>query len=187
METIKKNITFVLGISIPVLMILFVAASIYLPRFFAPQPKVNFLYTSEDRDYYYGNVRQYGVQNGKIIEIQQIPQPEKRTSAFLPSDVAPPALPLIEPKFFVHDVIKNESKEISFDQTQELNLDSRIKSSDGFEVVYGNRDNGFPFFSGTDYNARYLKGHGVSTKLNLQSSGPYYNDNFQFLGWILDN
>lgn len=174
METIKKNISLVLGISIPILMILFVAGSIYLPRLFAPQPKFDFLYASGE-DYYYGSAQQYSVQNGRVIK-NEIKLSEKG------KDIP---LPRVEPKFFVYDVMKNESREIFFDDAQKLNLDSRAQSPDGFEIVYGSRGDGFfPFFSGTDYNARYLKGHAVSTKLNLQQSGPYYNNNFRFLGWI---
>ena len=45
MEIIKKNITLILGISIPILMILFVAGSIYLPGLFI-KPHFNFLYVA---------------------------------------------------------------------------------------------------------------------------------------------
>lgn len=47
MTMIKKNITLVIGISIPILMILFVAGSIYFPRLFI-KPHFNFLYVSGD-------------------------------------------------------------------------------------------------------------------------------------------
>ena len=82
---------------------------------------------------------------------------------------------------------KNEAKEISFADAQNLDLDSNVKSPDDFEVVYGSRGDGFfPFFwgGGTDYNARYLKGHNVSKKLNLQLNGGSYYNNFRFIGWI---
>ena len=173
METIKKNISLVLGIAIPVLMIVFVAASIYLPRLFAQQPKVNFLYASGED--YYSNVQQYSVQSDKVVK-NEIPLRQK-------GDLNPP---FAGPKLFVHDVAKNESKEISFEEAQRLNLDSGLKSPDGFEIVYGSRgDDFFPFSSGMDYNTHYLKGHSISAKLNLQSSGQYYsNNNFRFLGWI---
>jgi len=177
MEFVKKNITLLVGMSIPILMILFVAGSIYLPGLFI-QPKFNFLYVSGADSYY--SKYQYSVQNGKLVrsEIQrlenQIYQPPR------------------EVKLYIYDVAKNESKEISFEEAQNLNLDSSIISPDGFEIVYGSRGEGFfPFFflSERDYNTLYLKGHNVSKKLNLQLSGSYYNyynyyDNFRFIGWI---
>lgn len=168
---IKKNLSLILGISIPILMILFVAGSIYLPGIFI-QPHFNFLYVNRD-DYYYG--QQYAVQNGRLVK-NEIKQPEN-------GNYNPPRG---EPKLFIHDVVKNESKEVSFEEAQKLDLDSNIKSPDGFEVVYGSRGGAiFPFFfyPGTDYNSRYLKGRNVSKKLNIQLSESYYY-NFRFLGWI---
>lgn len=167
----------VIGISIPILMILFVAGSIYLPGLFI-KPHFNFLYVSGDDSsyYYYNNGYQYSVQNGTLIK-NEAKQPENQN--YNP--------PRVEPKLYLYDVAKNESKEISFAEVQNLQLDSSVKSPDEFEVVYGSRDDGFfPFFygGGTDYNARYIKGHNVSKKLNLQFNGsPYYN-NFRFIGWI---
>jgi hypothetical protein len=172
MEFIKKNTTMIVGISIPILMILFVAGSIYLPELFV-QPKFNFLYVIGD-DYYYYNQYQYSVQNGKLVG-SEIQRPENQI-------YQPPR----EVKLYIYDVAKNESKEISFEEAKNLNLDSNTKSPDGFEVVYGSRGEGFfPFFfwSERDDNTRYLKGHNVSKKLNLQLSGPYYT-NFRFIGWI---
>ena len=173
MEMIKKNISLVLGVSIPILMILFVAGSIYLPGLFI-QPRFNFLYISGSDGYYYNNGQQYSVQNDRLVknETKQLENQNYNQ-------------PRGEAKLFIYDVVKNESEQISFEDGQKLNLDSSIKSPDGFEVVYGSRgDDFFPFFfsSRTDYNTRYLKGHNVSKKLNVQLSESYYD--FWFLGWI---
>lgn len=176
MDMIKKNITLVMGMAIPILMILFVAGSIYLPGLFI-KPHFNFLYVSgDDSYYYYNNGYQYSVQNNKLIK-NEIKQP------VTPSYNPPP----VEPKLYLYDVVKNESKEVSFDEALNLNLDSSVTSPDEFEVVYGSRGDGFfPFFygGGTDYNARYLTGHNVSKKLNLQLNGGSYYNNFRFIGWI---
>lgn len=175
MEIIKKNITFILGMSIPVLMILIVAGSIYLPSLFVKAPAVNFLYSIGDDNYYCDGIQQYTVQNNKLLR-NIVKQP----------DTGGVALVCVDPKIFIQDVVKNESKQISFEEAQKLNLDSNIISSDGFEVVYGNRgDNYFPFFfySNPDYSTRYLKGHNISKKLNIQLNESYYYG-FHFLGWI---
>jgi hypothetical protein len=176
MEFIKKNITLIVGISIPILMILFVAGIIYLPGLFI-QPKFNFLYVSGD-SYYYPKY-QYSVQNGKLVR-SEIQRPENQIY-----------IPPREVKLYIYDVAKNESKEISFEEAQKLNLDPSPISPDGFEIVYGSHSEGsffFPFFfwSERDYSTLYLKGHNVSKKLNPQLSGSYYNyyDNFRFIGWI---
>ena len=172
MEILKKNITLVIGILIPILMILFVATSIYLPRLFI-SPHYNFLYASGD---YYYNRQQYSVRNGRLVK-REIERPKHY-------NYSPPR---VESTLYLYDVAKNESKEISFVEAQSLNLDSSSKSPDGFEVVHGRRGDGFfPFFfwSERDYSDLYLTGHGVSKKINLQmNASPYYN-NFRFLGWI---
>jgi hypothetical protein len=169
MEFIKKNITLVIGIFIPILMIFLIAASIYLPGLFV-QPKFNFIYSIGN--HYYSRYI-YSVQNGKLVRTERQPENEYYR---LWGDI----------KLYVYDVAKNESKEISFEEAQNLNLDPNTKSPDGFEVVYGSRSSGFfPLFiwSERDYNTLYLKGRNMSKKINLQSSELYYRD-FNFIGWI---
>ena len=168
----KKNVSLIVGIAIPILMIVLVAISIYVPALFAPAPRINFLYVTGD-DYYQGP--QYFVENGTLAK-REVKYPNHYTPGIA--------------RFFLHDVSANEDKELSFEETQKLKLDASAKSTDGYEVVYGNTEGGvFPlFFSNrTDYNAMYLKGHNTSKKLNLQSSdvsNPYYSRNRRFLGWI---
>lgn len=169
----KQNISLIVGIAIPVLMIALVAASIYLPGLFSPAPKVNFLYVIGD-DYYQG--RQYAIENGKLTK-REVKYPEHYTPGVV--------------RLFIHDVTTNQSREVSFAEAQQLSLDANAKSPDEFEVVYGSRGDGiFPllFFHSEDYNAVYLKGHNTSKKLNLQApptgSYYYYPNRFRFLGWI---
>lgn len=170
MGFMKKNITLVIGVSIPILMILFVAGSIYLPGLFV-QPKYNFLYVVDDNYY---TQQQYSVQNNRLIKSEFV-QPESKNPRPVPAS-----------RLYLYDMEKNESQEIPFENAQLLNLDSRAQSPDGFEVVQGNRNGGDLFFifgSGSDYNTRYLKGNGVSKKLNLDlNRNGYYN--FRFLGWV---
>ena len=170
MDTIKKNISLVVGISIPILMIAFVAASIYLPQLLV-QPKYNFIYALNDS---FLNQQQYSVQGGKLIK-----------SEFIQPDVTKPR-PLPVPQLYMYDVAKNESSALSFEEAQNLNIHSSATSPDGFEVVSGSRSNGFfPFFygSGSDYYTKYLKGHGVSQKLTIGLEG-LSSRSYHFLGWI---
>ena len=126
----KENIPLMVGISIPILMIIFVAISIYVPSLFV-QPKTDFLY-SVGGDYYSKDI--YSVQNGKII-VQGISYPEKYKE------------PMRNPKLFIYDMVKNESREISLEEAKNLNLNSNNKSPDGFEVVYGRQHYDiFPLF-----------------------------------------
>ena len=154
-------------------MILFVASSIYLPGIFI-KPQYNFLYVVGD-SYFDGQM--YSVEHGKLIKNQiEIPDNQKNNPA------------RVDPKIYIYDVATNESHEISFELGQNLNLDPRSKSPDGFEIVYGTRSDGFfPFFlwTETDRNAQYIKGHNVSKKLGLQLNGSAYYVNARFLSWVI--
>ena len=169
----KKNVSLIVGIAIPILMIFLVAISIYLPALLAPAPRFNFLYVIDDN---HPQGCQYVMENS-VLKKREIKHPQDYTP-----EVA---------RLFVHDVSADESKEISFEEAQKLKLDANAKSLDGYEVVYGNADDGlFPlFFSGgyDDYNTMYLKGHNASKKLNLQHSiNDYYRyrNGARFLGWV---
>jgi hypothetical protein len=166
-----KRISLIIGIAIPCLMIVLVAASIYLPGLFSPPPTFDFLYITGD-DYYQN--RRYGVEQGRLAE-RQVTHPEHYSPG--------PA------RFFIHSVTRNESREISLEEARQLPLDANLKAPDGFEVVYGSRGSGvfpFIFFRNSDYNTMYLKGPHSSIKLNLQVSpdGSYYSNRARFLGWI---
>ena len=167
---VKKNIPLIIGLSIPILMILFVAGSIYLPGLFV-HPKFNFLYSAGGD--YYSNHR-YSVRNGELIE-NEVEYPKYYTQRD-------------EPKLFIHDVIKNESTRISFEEAQHLSLNSNTNSPDGFEIYCGRGSSGFFlifFDSYQDCSSRFIKGHNTSKKLNVQlQGGSYYN--FQFLGWMIE-
>ena len=149
---LKDKTSLIIGISIPILMIIFVAASIYLPRLFVEPPAYDFLY-SIDSDYGY-------YEQGITMERESYE------------------------KLFIHDVEENKSRIISSEESEKLNLDPSIESPDGFEIVRGS-GGGF-LFNGRDYNARYIKGHNISDKLNLEIRDGYYYYDFRFIGWIIE-
>jgi hypothetical protein len=173
---LRKNLSLIIGLAIPVLMILFVAGSIYLPQFFV-HPKHNFLYALGSG---YNGQYEFTVENGKLT---------KHTITY--PDTYPKPQPAIEPTLYVHDVVKNESREISFAETRKLHLSGLAESPDGFRVTRGRGGGGFgfPFFydGDNDYNAVYLVGHGLSKKMNITRPGDtnYYYYDFRFIGWIL--
>ena len=168
----KQSTSLIVALAVPLLMIVLVVISIYVPGLFAPAPRFNFIYVTGD-DYYQGN--QYVVENGRLAK-HEIKTPEHYTPGVT--------------RFFMHNVSSNTSKEISFEDAQQLHLDANITAPDGYEVVYGNAEYGFfpLFFSGgQDYNSMYLKGHYSSKKLNLQipADRSYsYRDHARFIGWI---
>ena len=168
----KKNISLWIGFAIPVLMILFVVAAIYLPRVFAEPLNYDFVYMIGD-NYYGGDY--YQVQNGTLIKVEQA----------MPVGSVP--TPKLQSQFFIYDAQTNTTKEISFDDAVKLKFDSSYESPDGFQVQQGNYSGDFfPFFGGGYNNGIYLEGGGVSRKINVNvARDPYRNQNFQFLGWVM--
>lgn len=168
----KQDLSLVIGIAIPILMIVLVAASIYLPGLFAPAPTGRFLYVTGD-NFYQGS--QYVVEQGKLT---------KRDIKY-PEHYAPGVL-----RLFVHETSANQSREITFEEAQALRLDASAISPDGYEVVYGKSEYGFfpLFFSeGRHDGTLYLRGHHASRKLRLQlpaEDASYYSRRARFIGWI---
>lgn len=169
-EFFKKNASLVIGISIPILMIIFVVTSIYLPGLFV-KPQYDFLYVSGDDRYSYDSYR-YSVEDGALVE-NQVSEKTIYNS-------------YRKAKLYIYDAAKNESREISFEAARQLNLDPVKKSPDGFAVVYGSRSSGSLFYSSRDYDTHYLVSGNASKKINLQlpASSGYY-ENFRFIGWII--
>lgn len=171
MKINKQNLPLILAFGAPVLMIIIVAAVIYLPNLYN-KPQYDFIYSQGS--YYLG----YTVINGKIAKVPPLPDQPK-----------PPVTPLNQdyPQLYYYDVQNNKSTAISLEQADNYNIDPSSISPDGYTVGYGNRADGFfPLFisSSVDYQSRYLQGHSTNRKLNLQNQPDYYANNFQFMGWV---
>lgn len=176
----KKNLPLILGFSIPIIMILFVAVSIYLPGLFI-NPQYNFLYSTNDN--YYN--RTYTVNNGKLEQIPTL-SPEyndyTKPGLVVPNPNYPYSSP---PRLYIYNVKTGESTPVTFEQAGGLHLDPSTESADGYKIEQGSYDGSF-FFGGGGYNrAYYIVGHNLSKKLNLKSNDRDYDYSSGFLGWIL--
>ncbi|MFZ2125208.1 MAG: hypothetical protein WA087_00295 [Candidatus Saccharimonadales bacterium] len=164
---LKQHITLIAGISIPILMIIFVAASIYLPALFI-KPQYNFVYTI---DSYYNSAR-YVVINNRLTS-------EANSDYYSRSEQGPS-------KLYLYDVKSDKSQEISYDTASSFSLSSNTESLDGFSVVNGESSGGFfPFYySSSGHDNFYIKNGNSSKKLNdiKLNESSYYN--FRFLGWV---
>jgi hypothetical protein len=157
-------------------MILFVAGSIYLPRLFVRErPTFNFVYTQDG--VLYMHCEDYFVKDG-VLTVSRVSEqfyPECKGRA-------------ITRRLFVYDIAKDESKEIKLEDVQKLKLSSNYTSPDGFSIQNGMNNEGiFPlfFYSSTDYRRIYIKGHGLTKKLNIEMNSSYYDPGyFNFVGWV---
>lgn len=168
----KQNISLIIGLSIPVAMILFVAIAINAPNWFntIEAPKYDFLYLTGQPNPYFT----YLVKNGQVI---------LKEGTVAEGDTRPAENPV---HFFIHDVAENTSREITQEEALSLRLDGSIRSADGFALESGRRGGWFLFGYNRDYRTRYLVKDNYSQKLNLETQNTNYNYywNIQFLGWL---
>jgi len=168
----KQNISLIIGLSIPIAMILFIAIAINGPRWFntVTPPRNDFLYTTGQQD----PNSIYRVKDGRLIIQEKL----------LPEGVNTTPLPALH--FFVHDVSENTSLEVSENRAMKLALNGSLRSPDGFSIETGRSGGWFPFGYGRNYKNRYLMKESYSEKLKLetQNSGHNYYWSFHFLGWV---
>ena len=162
-----KNWSLIIGLSIPVVMIIFIALSVYLPRFFdnTPAPTFNFLYIS-------GNsyTHRLEVKDNHLEWIDN-----NRTGSKKSDD---------KPRIYLHDVSTNKNTEISFSGAQKLTLDARQNAPDGYSVKRNSSHGFFLFDHRRSRNHHLVNGHS-SHKLELEYKNNYYYG-FNFLGWIIE-
>ncbi len=172
----KKNWPLIVGLCIPIVLILLVVLSIYLPRFFV-HPKVNFLFSVGQNGYYYANNSEYSVENGTLVKSDIIlPEPDRKNVVFREHDI------------YLYNVTTEVATKISFEEAKQLHLSPNNVSSDGFSVTDWDYNRGGLFsglFGGRDYGVPYIRGHNTSQRINLDGIiMEYYYGNFHFLGWI---
>lgn len=177
----KKNLPLILALCIPIAMIIFVAASIYLPlAFISPQDK--FIYVVNDRYDYYGE--HYEVRDGKIIVVS-VPIPPGSTIKEFPVTSTTTA------RFYMYDAAQDETTEVKSEDINKYTVDSNATSPDGFSIQRGGGNDGiFELFGGMnrDYNTVYLKKGAYTRKIALKTVNQtyYYNNDFRFLGWVIN-
>ncbi|MDD5084043.1 MAG: hypothetical protein PHT88_03905 [Candidatus Moranbacteria bacterium] len=171
---IKKDWSLRLAIALPLAMIVFVAASIYIPRFFAPKPAYGFVYVANDTSKGYF-IPEYAL---RIVDGQLVKEPTQRDES-VPTNMKQQ---YAEPHLYRYDSATEESTSITFEEAAQLKLDDRSKSPDGFEVSQGGGYDG-PF-GGSSEPALYLVGHFVSQKLDLRGATNVYD--FEFIGWVIE-
>ncbi|MDP3996806.1 MAG: hypothetical protein Q8P86_03900 [bacterium] len=195
-EFLKKNFAIVLAFTLPVALIVVLALSVYLPSVFL-STDYNFIYSTCEfgANRYPYNCddylqKRYSVVQGKLVTNAVDPvvvnsNPLKDTDGDGIADVVN-----YTSRIFLHDTEKNESREITLEEAETLSLSGLLTSPDGVTVssYYNNGgDFFFPFGGGSSSYGYYLTKGRSRSKLNLINRGDryYYQDNFQFIGWIL--
>jgi hypothetical protein len=167
----KENITLIVGLSIPVVMVLFIAGAIYLPSLFVDvdPPKFSFMYmTNNSSDGYSYSVKKNNLSREKI---------ERKNKSYSSHQR--------QVRFFIHNIKTHKNKELSFEEASAVSLNSNIESPDGFKIENGRSSYGFfPFYSRGNYYTRYITKDNYAEKVKLHTNSTNYYYNFRFLGWL---
>ncbi len=191
MEFIKKNFAILLAFILPILLIAIVALSAYLPSLFL-STGYNFIYTSctDGTNYYYAYncdnylQQRYSVVGNKIVANNVDPTIDSD------NDSIPDINENYTARIFLHNTLTNESREITYEEARTMTLNSLLTSPDGVTVSSHYDVNGGDFFifgGGSSSYGYYLTKGNSKDKLNLINSSDryYYQNNFQFIGWVL--
>lgn len=190
MEFIKKNFAILLAFALPILLIAVVALSAYLPSLFL-STRYDFVYSTctDGSNSYPYRCNEYLRQRYGVVDNALAVNAVDMTE--LKKDFPQGATPQYANRIFFHDTKKNESREITLAEAQALKLDGLLTSPDGVTVSsHLSRGGGEIFFlfgGGASSYGYYLTKGNSRSKLNLINNvGPYYyQDNFQFIGWVL--
>ena len=181
MKINKENLSLILAFAAPVIMILIVVAVIYIPNLYY-KPQTDFIYAESSYNHTYTVDS-----NGRVNETSQnSPKSIPPAPPVSPAPAMPPGSDYTQ--LYYYDIAKNTSTPIDLNAAQKYKLNGSVQSPDGYTIEYGSNSEGiFPIFisSSTDYNNRYIQGHGASRKLNLPVPNNFYGYNFQLIGWVI--
>ncbi|MDD3896512.1 MAG: hypothetical protein PHU04_01520 [Candidatus Peribacteraceae bacterium] len=188
-DFLQKNFALVLAFVLPMLLIVLVALSTYLPSLFL-STDYNFLYASctNGRDPYPYRCDDY-LQRRFTVTDGRLSVHTVDGTVDTDKDGVPDSNDQYTERIFFHDTAKNESREITLAEAQAMTLNTLLTSPDGVTVSsHYDRGGGdfFLFFGGrSSYGYSLTKGRARS-KLNLINNDDqyYYQNNFHFLGWV---
>jgi hypothetical protein len=190
-EFIKKNFILLLAFLLPILLIAIVALSAYVPSLFI-STNYNFIYTActDGNNYYRYSCDTYLQKRYVVVDSKLVVNAVDITQD-LNKDGVPDFKEGYTDRIFLHDTKNNQSREITLDEAKTLTLNSLLTSPDGVTVSGKyTRSGGSDFFifggGSSSYNYYLVKGNSHS-KINLINSTDryYYQNNFQFVGWVL--
>ena len=185
-DFVKKNIMLLLAFLLPILLVIFVTLSAYIPSLFI-STHYNFVYAAcagNTDDYACGDYLQdrYAVVGEKLTLVALDPYQDSDQDGI--SDMQEN----YTIRVFLHDTKKNESTELPFADAAALRLSALVTSPDGI-TISSSYDGGGDFFFinvGSSYGHYLTKGNS-RRKLHLITSDNRYNyrEQVKFLGWVL--
>lgn len=181
----KEQLPLIIGLTIPVLLVVVLAAIIYVPRLYVT-PQFDFVYATGSYPVWIDPATktriEYRVVNDrltkKVTPVAVESDPDKR-DYYGVSETTPP-------DFYRYDVSENVNKVLSEEEALGLLLNPAKMAPDGFEVGYGQTNENIfeSVFGGRDYSQQVLTKGSVGIPLNLVGESNRYYGEFNFIGWL---
>lgn len=174
----KEKLPIIIGIALPIIFIISMVVVVYVPKLFI-NPQYDFVYTMQT-SYQYDQEYMYELRDGEIVKNYPTPQPE--------NEAMYDRYPKTTPVLYVYDVQSHTSRQISFDQAQDLILDPGPASPDNYTVQYdrGNYSLFSEIFSSRRDSGYVISRGNMNKSLDgIVSDRDYYYNSFTFLGWII--
>ncbi len=203
----KKNLTLILGLAIPVVVVIIVALFVVVPNWLS-SPNTDFLYLRNSSGNYYDDgltynatdncywsATNYRVVSGKIVSQANNTAPRGYALCDTMVGLKNPRQVKNTKDIYRYDVVRKTSTKLSLEDAQKLTLSDAKLSPDGYEISNGGYRGGSLFgeifYSSSNRYSRFLVGHGASHRIELDANqGAYYDyyssySNFSFLGWVV--
>lgn len=165
-----KHIPLLISFALPVVMIIVIALSIFLPQYIS-HPKYDFVYSVYDGYY---STSFYTLEKGKLVQ-NLVPVYELENNYYR------------VPKLYRYDMQNNLTKEISFGEAQQYMYFSSEISPDGYTIKESGMNGGiFPFSFDNSANTRsvYAVTKYSGKKLTIHESTTPWSNQIHFIGWI---
>jgi len=167
----KKNLPLYIGVALPLVFIIIIAAIVYLPSTFV-NPKHNFIYVVEDYETYKNN---FTIKDDKIVLVPAVKlYPEVDYKYYKD-----------HPNIYLYDFSKNASYEISFEDLKNYSVVKGPSSPDGYSIVRHEGPAGiFEIFGSYDGNdGKFIVSPNGAKKKMVGVEGETYQ-NINVVGWI---
>ncbi len=190
----KENLVLVLGVSLPILLIIFFAIATAIPKHLVDDPKYDFLFVSN----YYNNGSnsrlQFDVIDGKLKITHYRPKKNRLLSIpklyrYNVQDGSVQEISVNLPTSYASENDDDKGKEFIIDELKNLKLNTKSIAPDGYKFEASYRYNrgllGGMFFYGGSRSGVAISKNARVVKVNRQMGG-YYNSHYtKFLGWVV--
>lgn len=185
---IKNNFAVLLAFALPIILIIAIALSVYIPSLLV-FTDYNFVYATcttgtqypPNRCNRYLDLR-FTVVDGELVVNEVDTETDLDDRYSYNNDN-------YNPRLFLHDTEKNESREITVSEAQSLTLSPLLTSPDGVSVSSDyERGPDLLFLDGGSSFGYFLKQGSNKKRINLiHSDSRYsYRNDFRFIGWVLE-